>query len=87
MGKNWDLFKDFWRNNITKNIRKISERIGTFITTVLGLSIPVVMYYTKMVIPEVWGTFIYGSWVALVVVVSACVMRIMKNGYHTEDPQ
>lgn len=87
MGKNWELLKEFWSENITKNIRKISERIGSFITTVLGLSIPVVLYYTAGIIPPVIGTFLYGTWVALVVVTSACIMRIMKNGYHTEDPQ
>ena len=59
MGKKWNMVKKFWNDNFVKNYKKISTSLGTFLVSVIDLLIPVVLYYTSMIIPIVFGTFLF----------------------------
>jgi len=78
----WNKIKALWYGNLNKNLKLISEKVGAFICTVLGLFTPVLQFIVEPLIPVV-GNFIMGTYVAFVAVLAYTIMKIMReNGYH-----
>ncbi|MFX0071901.1 MAG: hypothetical protein ACFFAO_12500 [Candidatus Hermodarchaeota archaeon] len=80
MGKFWNKLKGFWQENLLKRYKELSAKTATFISTILDLFIIVIGHYTAQIPIKVWGDFLYGGYIALVVVITGWLFWIMKNG-------
>ncbi len=81
MGAIWKKLKSFWKNNLLKNLRKISAKLGGFLSTVAALFTPVWTFLMHLWLPAIFADFFIGVYIAGVALFAYAIMRIMKNGY------
>lgn len=71
---------DFWRKNFAKHMKKISEKIGAFITTTMTLFVPVFHNIVSVSLPPLLADFFVGVYIAFVTMMTYSIMKVMKNG-------
>lgn len=70
----------FWKKNFMKHMKKISEKVGAFITTTMTLFVGVFSKMMTTSLPPLWAEFFIGVYIVFVSMMTFSIMKIMKNG-------